>query len=514
MTDVFITVLNCGWKATLVIAVVLLVRALIARLPKKYSYLLWSLVAIRLFCIWSVESSLSLFNYVGDKGTGISGEWQEETQTATEWENIGQSSKNPVLVTENSNVFGTSADRVWKSEKPDGTVSVFLSAKFIKYGAFLWGAGALILLLFRAFQLWLIRRRVANAVRLDENVYECDNIPSPFVFGIIRPCIFLPFRLAKEQREYVIAHEKYHIARKDHWVKAAAVFLTCVYWFHPLVWVSFVLMVRDMEMSCDEQVLRESSVEVRKSYSRSLLEFATNQRAGVLMFFGESVTRKRVRNVLAAKKNRKWYSLLTAGVLIIVGVVCLTDSKKIEPADVQSGQNAYFTLEEYVLWGVKQYMPELIVNELNTLTTTAVSDDRIMMIGDAADYEKRTICFNFTYTEEEMLRQYVCKDYGYSGKLNIDALEPVSSDAVEKSLRTFSEYFLHKNGVELRGEYYDADKESEYEKYEHFVIMCDKLSDRYDVNTFAAYKDNLGGSYVVDTTLGMVVRYEMEQGEL
>lgn len=130
----------------------------------------------------------------------------------------------------------------------------------------LWLAGIVVFFFWNVYQTLRMRSQLAKAVHYRDHIYECDNIPSPFVMGLFRPRIYIPFRLGDTERDYILAHEQYHIRRKDYLIKAVAFFLVIVYWFHPLVWISYFCMVRDMEMSCDEYVLAASDIETRRNY--------------------------------------------------------------------------------------------------------------------------------------------------------------------------------------------------------------------------------------------------------
>ena len=312
--QLFIQTINVSITATVVIVAVLLARAFMRRLPKKYSYFLWGIVAIRLLCPLGISSPISVFNFVGEY-TINDLEYKEYNETID------------VTVSNNSmeDKRNTDFENVSQEQKGERTNT------FLKFGTKVWlsvGGG---LLFWNLFMLFKMKRRVATAIRLKKNIYECDNIPSPFVMGILHPKIYIPFRLGKSQQEYIIEHEQYHIFRKDHVMKMLAVFLTCIYWFHPLVWVSYILMIRDMEMSCDEYVLQISSEDIRENYSKSLLEFAMNQRDTGLgvQAFGESDTRRRVKNIMEYRKYGKWIGILAVCLIVIVGAACLTDANQV-----------------------------------------------------------------------------------------------------------------------------------------------------------------------------------------
>lgn len=150
------------------------------------------------------------------------------------------------------------------------------------------------------------------AIRWKDNIYECDNISTPFVLGIVKAKIYIPFHLGKKEREYILLHEYYHIQRKDQFIKLCAYLLCIIYWFHPLVWISYFAMIRDMEMSCDEYVLKHSANDIRADYSTLLLDFATKTQAfsAGLLAFGESDTRRRVKNIMKFTTRKNGLELL------------------------------------------------------------------------------------------------------------------------------------------------------------------------------------------------------------
>lgn len=173
-----------------------------------------------------------------------------------------------------------------------------------------------------------MQRRMKKAVRLEDNIWECENISSPFVIGVFRPKIYLPFRLPEEEKDFILCHEKHHIARKDNWIQLFAFFLVCIYWFHPLVWLSYFAMIRDMEMSCDEYVMSKSGKDIRAVYGRTLLKFAMNKRilAAGSLCFGESNVRRRVKNIMTYRKNKKWMGAVAVVVFLLAGCSCMTDA--------------------------------------------------------------------------------------------------------------------------------------------------------------------------------------------
>ena len=223
-----------------------------------------------------------------------------------------------------------------------------MSSMMAKLQAFVWGnakpifavwlAGMLVVFGIGMASYARIRRLVGQAVLLEGNVWECDGITTPFVLGIVRPRIFVPFRLEEEHKKYVLEHERQHVKRLDPLTRLLAYALLAVYWMNPLVWISYVCFVRDQEMRCDEAVLSSLGAESKKGYGLTLLAFATEQRfVGFSpVAFGESDAEKRIKNVLNYKKPGFWAVLAAALILLFVAIVCLTSAKNKKEQDGQS----------------------------------------------------------------------------------------------------------------------------------------------------------------------------------
>lgn len=332
LTIVFEKILRMGGEAAIVIAAVLLVRMLMKRFPRKYAYLLWLIVGIRLVCPVAVSSSLSLFNLQMIPGqerltagrqtefdTGFAVFGEDKTADAAPAKN----SLKPMADTGEHMVNGK------KGKEPADSNAISPSVGRTEVLAVVWLAGMMFLLFWNLSLTVRMRHRLQKAVLYQDNIYECDGIASPFVMGLFRPRIYIPFRLGEEEREYILQHERYHIRRRDPVIKAAAFLILSVYWFHPLVWISWLCMTRDMEMSCDEYVLGSMGKDIRTEYSQSLLGFALNRRhlSAGLLAFGETDTRKRIRHVLHFRKKGKWMGIIACIVLLAVSVVCLTNGK-------------------------------------------------------------------------------------------------------------------------------------------------------------------------------------------
>lgn len=314
--------LNMSITASYVILAVLLARLLLRRLPKRYSYALWAVVAFRLLCPVSISSLLSIFNI------GVF-----DMTAATQGAELVYIPGNIGMMREPSVTVGIPPLNTVISESlpaPAPAASVNPLQIWQAVGACVWALGIFALLVYAAISLAKLHRRVRGAVRMagTADVFECDGVRSPFVLGFFRPHIYLPFRLSDAERAHVLAHERFHLRRGDHIVKPLAFLLTAVYWFNPLVWAAYICMCADMEMRCDEAVLSALPEGRRADYSMSLLTLGTGRHfaAASPLAFGETGVKRRVKNALSFKKPAVWLAALAAALCILVAVACGTNA--------------------------------------------------------------------------------------------------------------------------------------------------------------------------------------------
>lgn len=320
LEKIFLQLLNMSITAGYVIIAVFLIRLCIRRLPKIYSYILWSIVAFRLLCPFSFSSAYSFFNLhyfdeMEKTGTGIRYVAIETGDRET--------GNEPVMINETV-LNAAEMKQGTEATAPKMTMKELLPKVF----SIVWISGIGVLLIYTFLELMKIKRQTADAVLAEGNIYESDRICQPFVFGMIHPRIYIPFRLQGKEREYILGHEQYHIRRKDYLVKGIAYGIAVVYWFHPLVWAAYYFMCQDMEMSCDEKVISSHGNEIKQNYGRLLLSFATEKRrlAGPLNF-GESNAGKRIKNVLKFKKTGIAAAVLGAALLIALCLVFATNGQ-------------------------------------------------------------------------------------------------------------------------------------------------------------------------------------------
>ena len=329
--EFFMMFLQRNGILTLVILAVLLVRLILRRLPKKYSYLLWSVVGIRMLFQIRLParfSLLSLWHFLMQRISGI--RFLTDSPKVTNMQRLtdlqaGTQNLQPAgqLIT-GQTVTGAAQGL---SQAGSGLGSGV--DQILQICMFIWIAGVIALMLYGIISYLKCRRITAQAVHMEANIWECDHLTTPFVLGIIKPRIYIPFHLTVEEKPYILAHETYHIRRGDPIVRLFAFVLLAAYWINPFVWIAYFLMIRDMEMSCDEAVLLQLGTQIRKAYSNSLLTFATGRKQVTFspLAFGESNTSGRIKNILDFKKPKVWGSLLAILAVILAAVFCLTGQK-------------------------------------------------------------------------------------------------------------------------------------------------------------------------------------------
>lgn len=313
MSALFLKILNLSITASYVIAAVVLLRLIFRKkAPKKLICALWALVGLRLVCPFSLESVLSLIPSAETVPPEIVS--SPAPQIASGFAAFN-SFVNPVL-------SGTFAPAPEQSVSPMQILT--------EVGAWVWIAGMLAVCLYGLVSYGRLKRKMSDAVLLSGNIFQSEKAESPFILGFIRPKIYLPFSLSSADRENVIAHETAHLKRKDHIIKPLAFLLLAVYWFNPLVWVSYVLLCRDIELACDEKVIRDLSEDSRKEYAKSLLDCAVKRKsiAACPLAFGEVGVKTRIKGVMNYKKPAFWVILITIAAIIVTSVCFLTNPKK------------------------------------------------------------------------------------------------------------------------------------------------------------------------------------------
>ncbi|WP_347489761.1 M56 family metallopeptidase [Desulfoscipio sp. XC116] len=311
MDALFIQVLNMSLTAGYAVLFVLVARLFLKKTPKIFSYALWSVVLFRLVCPFSFESLFSLL-FINANPIPAHIMYAEAPQINTGI-NLVDNAANPILSTQTA--------------LPGASVNPMQIWAFA--GGMIWLAGIAVLLIYSLISLLRLRSKLVGAVKLRGNIYLADHIASPFVMGMIRPKIYLPSMLSEREQGYIVLHEQTHIGRFDHIIKIVAFLVLTVHWFNPLVWLAFILCVKDMEMSCDESVIKHMDTDIRKEYSASLLSLATGGKivAGMPLAFGEGDVKSRIKNVLNYKKSAFWIIVAALVVVLAVGAGLATNPR-------------------------------------------------------------------------------------------------------------------------------------------------------------------------------------------
>ena len=309
MEAVFLKVVNMSITASWLVLAILAVRLIFKKTPKWILCLLWGLVAIRLICPFSIESALSLIPSAEPLPQDIIHTAHPEIQSGVP---VIDNALNPMLESSMTPIEPASANptQIW---------SFILSQ--------VWILGFAIMALYAVISYVLLKRKVQTAIPLKKGIKQCEFVDSPFVLGIIRPVIYLPFDMAEGDMAYVIAHEKAHIRRRDHWWTPLGFLLLSIHWFNPLLWVAYILLCRDIEAACDEKVIRDMDKNNRRAYSAALLNCSVHRRriAACPLAFGETGVKTRVKGVMHYKKPAFWVILIAFVVSIIMAVCFLTN---------------------------------------------------------------------------------------------------------------------------------------------------------------------------------------------
>ena len=330
MDDVFLKLVNLSISASWLILAVLVLRVVLKKAPKWVMPLLWGVVALRLVCLFSIESALSLI----PSAETIPSEIVTET-------------REPVLYEQATLDIVTNPTLPSAAEVHVGVSRQQAQVDFNIYSV-LWLAGMAALLVHALVSAGKLKRKLATAILLRDNIYESEFVDSPFVFGVVKPNIYLPMHMDEGTAAYVIAHEHAHLARRDHWWKVLGYLVLALHWFNPLVWVAYILFCRDIELACDEKVVKGLDGAARADYSQALLSCAAPKRAVAAcpLAFGEGNIKTRVKSALHYKKPAFWVAAAAVLAVVIMAVCFLTNprsergslvwAQKLNAADVAS----------------------------------------------------------------------------------------------------------------------------------------------------------------------------------
>ena len=309
MSAVFLKILNMSITASWLILAVILARLLLKKAPKWVACLLWGLVAVRLICPFSLES---VFSLIPSRETIPANIAEQHEPAITSGIAIVNEAVNPVIT---------------ESFTPAPTNSANPLQIVIPVAAIIWIAGIVIMLAYALFSYLKIKKTVSVCMPAGERILACDEVKAPFILGMFKPVIYVPSSMSGKTLEHVIRHEKAHLQRHDHWWKPLGFLLLSVYWFNPLCWIAYILLCRDIEMACDEKVIRDMDKDDLAAYSQALLDcsFPRRRIAACPLAFGEVGVKDRVKGVLNYKKPAFWIIVVAITACIVIGVCFLTN---------------------------------------------------------------------------------------------------------------------------------------------------------------------------------------------
>lgn len=462
MTSVFLHFFNLSVMAGWMVLAVLLLRLCLKKAPRWITCVLWGLVALRLLVPFTIESPVSLIPVaetvvaVEDDATSApivnSGvvsidkplnDWlQTPVETPTQTPVV--QSPVPSLPTDtnvDTNVdtdtdtntdIGADATPIapdkepqapTEETKPETVKTVSRMEKILNVVAPIWLVGIGLMLVYELFSVIRVRRRVLDAVLLRDNVWQSDRVSSPFIFGLFRPRIYIPYGLEEPVLEQVLSHERAHLHRRDHWIKPFAFTLLAVYWYNPLLWVGYILLCRDIEVACDERVVRGLDEDTRRQYATALLQCGVERRsiAACPLAFGEVSIKQRIKSVLNYRKPLLWVIIVSL-VVCSVAAVCLLTVPKSKPADSKPKDSSTEEEEPIVVLSSKEIKPDQVRQFFSQDTDGAlVEAGRNWMWEHAENPDQQTP--DIEYWEETNLPLVVSHS-----KADLDALMDACSD--------------------------------------------------------------------------------------
>ena len=398
MSEIFLKIINMSISASYIVLAVLLLRLLLKKAPKWINVVLWGIVAVRLVCPFSIESVLSLIPSSEVVSPDIMMDRTPEINTGIP---VLNQVINPVISGSFTPDPGTSANplQLW-----------------IPAFAVIWIIGMITLLIYTVISFAKVKRKIGTAVLLRDNIYQSENVVSPFVLGIIKPKIYLPFNMNEKDMEHVVSHEMAHIRRKDHLWKPLGFLLLALHWFNPLMWLGYVLLCRDIELACDEKVIKKLDHDARADYSEALLTCSVNRRmiAACPLAFGEVGVKDRVKSVLNYKKPAFWIIIAAVVACVVVAVCFLTNppAKEVNlefPFEIEEVDN----IEMYHYVGTPGKVEKKVIESENDIKALYETFERITYklkkVDEVAGGETTSFRFNLS---DGTMYELIYRGYG------------------------------------------------------------------------------------------------------
>ncbi|WP_312699330.1 M56 family metallopeptidase [Sedimentibacter sp.] len=480
MNSLFLTVLSMSLTASYAVIFVIIARFFLKKTPKIFSYALWLIVLFRLVCPFSFGSSVSMMpensGFVSENIMGVHPVMDNETTAA----------ENAVSNTVHSPVI------------PSDPASGFSFMKTMTEAApIIWIIGITVFLIYGTVSYLKLKNILNTATLVNDNIFETDRIKTPFVLGIIRPKIYIPVNLSDNELKYIIKHEQTHIRRHDHIVKLISFFSLAIHWFNPLVWLSFFLMSKDMEMSCDESVMKSTGEDIRMNYSKSLLSLSAKQ-SGLLvpLAFGESNVMSRIKNILNYKKPSYLILAAAAAIVVCIAVVLVTNPVSYKQYDFPlTSEDVESMLEEQ---GIDMYVKNFTVVD-DTRNLIELADDKGISLGINSGISDGYKVLSMTWFTPSKLTDDELKDFFNNELLNQFELAGTfygNKKGLDKELRSLLNYYLKEDNYK-KGLFWSKRTGNDHLRVSrntgtmpsvNMLIMQDEMYEDYLVSTNEIWK--------------------------
>lgn len=474
MTAIFLGIVNMSITGSVIALVIIALRFLLRKAPKKYSYILWGILGIRLLCPFSFSSILSVFNILKPKVSGSKMAFVT-ADTSKSFIDIGLVHATPAA-SQTQSAISQSSD-IWQA------LLAILSA--------VWIIGIIVFTVYFICSCAMLRKRLAGAERLYDNVYESKSISTAFVFGLTKPAIYLPCGTQKPDVKFIVAHEKAHIKRLDHIIKLIAVFILCLHWFNPVIWLAYKLMSADMELSCDELAIASFDRDIKKDYANALLRMSAKQ-SGItlvgMLAFGENSTKSRISGVLSAKKPLLIVTVAAAAVVAISAVCLLSNGADNNEGDTDSVINNISENENSENLSTPDTLTDNTDTENATPTDTQIPANKplLELTEENAQYFVSDVLSSFAITKEHkasfVIPDIIPSDTEGKTKLTITLNATYVEGAGSYSVNSVLDY---KTGW-LGGEVFTADLTADSGRL-HSIMLRVAFMTEIDMNTSSQF---------------------------
>lgn len=412
MTGFINTLLDLSLKGSLVIGIILVLRLALKKAPKIFSYSLWAIAFVSLILPFSIKSPLAFTNFL-PKDLVIKNEVETRDNFIKVQEPQGENNFIAKTSDRKENFQSISPSENARALGNSSTNSKNLAKEEIYF--YIWLSGVSILVITSALSTFKLKKKLKYSKQVDDNVYENDRVPTAFVFGLIKPKIYLPRGLSPEEEKYIKKHEQVHIERLDHLWKFLAFVITIVHFFNPLVWLAYYLMGLDMELSCDEKVIKDLGHGIKKDYSQSLLAFSTGRKilTASPLAFGENNTKTRIKNILAYKKPKKIVLAICFILIALVAVGCLTDKNEKEslPSDENKTTSEEVKVENKTAADYAQAYIDEQINNFSGVQIYASQVDEFKKLADfknisGKDFQVYLLKYSLQFAKDQDLKNY------------------------------------------------------------------------------------------------------------